>query len=191
MENGIGNKADISFFKFCYVDINPETNVEKVFTEYENTMSRLEKTYPKTMFVHVTIPLTTTQTGIKAWIKKLIGRAIGGYDENAKRNEFNDLITEASHQKEPVLDLAKIESTAPDGKRSVFTRNGQIYYSLAPIYTHDGGHLNELGRKRVAEQLLLHGDPLRLKAHQLEHHQKQHHLLRQKHRESYRHLLAD
>ena len=31
----------------------------------------------------------------------------------------------------------------------------KIYYSMAPEYTTDGGHLNETGRKRVAEQLLI------------------------------------
>lgn len=155
MEKGIGDRANIGFFKFCYVDITAETHVGKVFTEYENTMSRLEKTYPKTTFVHVTIPFTTTQTGIKAWIKKLIGRAIGGYDENAKRNEFNKLLRQEYEGKAPIFDLARVESTFPDGKLSSFTKDGNTYYSLVPDYTYDGGHLNETGRKKVAEQLLI------------------------------------
>jgi lysophospholipase L1-like esterase len=33
--------------------------------------------------------------------------------------------------------------------------DGKTYYHLVPDYTNDGGHLNETGRKLVAEQLLL------------------------------------
>ena len=36
-----------------------------------------------------------------------------------------------------------------------FTKDGENYYSLVPDYTDDGGHLNEKGRKIVAEQLLI------------------------------------
>jgi lysophospholipase L1-like esterase len=57
--------------------------------------------------------------------------------------------------KEPVFDLARIESTRPDGTRETFTQDGKTYYALVPAYTKDGGHLNKLGRKKVAEQLLL------------------------------------
>jgi len=53
-----------------------------------------------------------------------------------------------------IFDLAKIESTFPDGRRASFTKDGKTYYSMVPDYTYDGGHLNELGRKIAAEQLL-------------------------------------
>jgi len=54
-----------------------------------------------------------------------------------------------------ILDIAKIESTRPDDTRRAFSLNGRTYYSMAPEYTTDGGHLNETGRKKVAEQLLI------------------------------------
>ena len=31
MENGLGNSADIAFFKFCYIDVNPSTDVAGSF----------------------------------------------------------------------------------------------------------------------------------------------------------------
>ena len=58
-------------------------------------------------------------------------------------------------EKEPVYDLAKMESTFADGKRSSFTKDGKTYHSLVPDYTRDGGHLNETGREIAAEQLLI------------------------------------
>jgi len=57
--------------------------------------------------------------------------------------------------KESIFDIAKIQSTFPDGTRSIFTKDGKTYYSMVPEYSYDGGHLNELGRKKVAEQLLV------------------------------------
>ncbi len=60
-----------------------------------------------------------------------------------------------SEQNIPFFDIAKIESTFPDGTRSTFTKDGKTYYSMVPEYTHDGGHLNEMGRKKVAKQFLL------------------------------------
>lgn len=156
MDNGIGNKANIAFFKFCFVDIMADTPIQTVFTDYENTMSQLKIKYPKTMFVHVTVPLTVTRTTIKTWIKKLIWKKeIWELDHNVRKNEFNDLLQSEYAGKEPVFDLASIQSTFPDGRRSTFKRNGRSYYSLVPDYTHDGGHLDEFGRKKVAEQLLI------------------------------------
>ncbi len=77
------------------------------------------------------------------------------YDDNIARNDFNKLLFEEFIGKEPLFDIAGIESTGYDGKRSAFKKAGKSFYSLAPEYTQDGGHLNETGRKRVAEQLLI------------------------------------
>jgi hypothetical protein len=60
----------------------------------------------------------------------------------------------------PGINTSKIISTLhfttfPDGRRSTFTKAGETYYSMAPEYTYDDGHLNETGRKRIAEQLLV------------------------------------
>jgi len=155
MEKGIGNKADIAFFKFCYVDANAGTDVKKIFEEYKNRLFRLKKNYPETKFIHITIPLTSIQTGPRAWIKKLIGKPIRGIGDNIKRNQFNSFLKNEYLDKDPLFDLAKIESTYPDGRRSSFTKAGQTYYTMVHDYTNDGGHLNKVGRKIIAEQLLI------------------------------------
>ena len=84
-----------------------------------------------------------------------MGRPVFGYHDNIKRGQFNDMLRKQYDGKEPVFDLAKIESTLPDGRRVTFTKDGMTYYSMVPDYTYDSGHLNELGRKIAAEQLLL------------------------------------
>jgi hypothetical protein len=155
MERGIGNNADYAFFKLCFVDITANTDVQKVFTYYREKMEKLKDQYPKTIFIHVTVPLTTVQRGPKAFIKKIIGRPIDGYADNIKRNEFNSLLRKEYEGKAPILDLAKIESITSNGKSVAFTKDGKSFYAMNPEYTHDGGHLNETGRKVVAQSLLI------------------------------------
>ena len=92
----------------------------------------------------------------KELIKKVLRKAyIWEYDNNVSRNEYNDLLREAYEGREAFFDLAKIESTYPGGKRSTFNRKGGTFPSLIPQYTPDAGHLNQMGRKIVAEQLLI------------------------------------
>ena len=155
MADGIGGTADIAFFKFCFVDIGADTDVNKVFDHYKSTMSRLKTKYPNTTFIHFTIPLGATITTWKTKIKTLMGKKdIWEYDANIKKNEFNDLLTNYYAGKDPVFDIAYFESTYPDGKRSTFSKEGKSYFDLAPEYTYDDGHLNEKGRQWVAAHLL-------------------------------------
>ena len=76
-------------------------------------------------------------------------------DVNILRNEYNETLRKEYVNKGTLFDLAEIESTFPDGSRSTFKRNRKLHYSLVPEYTYDGSHLNEIGRKKVAEQLLI------------------------------------
>ncbi len=132
-----------------------DTDVKDIFSSYNGSIAQLEKKYPGMTIIHFTNPLTQRQTGIKASIKKIIGRPIGGVEDNIKRNEYNEMLIKQYEGKEPIFDIAKIQSTFPDGTRCSFTKDGKKYYSMVPEYTTDGGHLNEIGRKKVAEQFLI------------------------------------
>lgn len=155
MDEGMGYRVDIAFFKFCYVDIDGGADVDALFDSYRTTMTRLKADYPDTLFVHVTAPVTRVQSGPKAWVKKVIGRTPGGAEENIPRNRFNRKMREEYAGKEPLFDLAELEATATDGGRTTFNVDGVDYEALTPDYTDDGGHLNEKGRRWVAEQLLV------------------------------------
>lgn len=154
IENGIGFSADIAFFKFCYIDVNPSTNVAELFRYYKNTMEKLKNKFPKVTFIHFTMPLVKLQDGPKAWLKKIIGKPLSGMDDNLKRDEYNSLIVAEYGGKQPIFDLAKAESTLYDGTRAVISKNGKNFSALVPGYTYDDGHLNEVGRKTVAAALL-------------------------------------
>jgi hypothetical protein len=155
MDKGIAGKADIAFFKFCYADVGAETDVNQVFSEYKRAMSDLRKRYPGTTFVHVTVPLTLVQTGIKAGIKRLIGKPIHGYDDNPARSLYNTMLRREYEGREPLFDLAKTEAASPRGKRALFTKEGITFHGMFPAYTYDGGHLTEQGRVAAAQQLLI------------------------------------
>src|SRR5947209_1477009 len=79
---GTGSKYDVALLKFCYVDIDANTDAAALFDQYRRAINELRARNPRTVFVHATLPLTTVQTGPKAWVKRLIGRAAYGTMEN-------------------------------------------------------------------------------------------------------------
>lgn len=155
LQSGLGDRTDIAFLKFCFWDIRSLTDVRGVFENYKETISALRAQYPKTTFVHFTVPLMAYQTGIVVRAKRLLNLPVEWDMDNIKRSELNALILQAYAGKEPLFDIARIESTLPDGRQASFSHQGKSYSYLAQEYTTDGGHLNEEGRQRVAEQLLI------------------------------------
>jgi hypothetical protein len=155
MHNGIGDKADMAFMKFCFWDIRSFTDIDKVFATYKETIDGLKREFPKVTFVHFTVPLVSHSTSVGTKVRRMLGRKIGFDEDNIKRNEFNTLILNEYAGKEPVVDIAQYESTLPDGTRTAFTKGTGRYYHLASEYTDDGGHLNQEARVRAAEQVLI------------------------------------
>lgn len=159
LEAGVGSRADIAFFKFCYMDFSDESEVQNTFETYQAMIRRVKEKYPNLMLVHVTVPLTRMDTGpgaiMKLWVKKVLGKKSGGPYANVGRERLNDLLRKTYGGKDPLFDLAAIESTSPSGELVTFRHEGKPYPSLYPGYTSDGGHLNENGKRIVAQRLLL------------------------------------
>lgn len=135
---GLAEKIDVAMLKFCYLDVGWRTDTEALFAEYTKTMDALEADFPNIRFVHMTVPLTTGPYGIKDHLKIVLGR-----EDNPAREEYNALMR-AKYGPERLLDLAAIESTAPDG-----TITPELYAG----YTSDGSHLNDTGSALVAAEL--------------------------------------
>ena len=151
----VGNwQPDIAMLKFCYVDVEKNADVETLFRQYQERMQQVKLKHPDVKLVHFTVPLRTVQSGVKASIKQLIGRQLEGAADNIQRHRYNELLRKAYAGKEPIFDIAKIESTREDGSRETFTQGGKTYYALVPEYSNDGGHLNRRGRAWVAKHLL-------------------------------------
>lgn len=150
---GPGLGADLAFMKFCYVDFTPHTDVDELFGAYQKTLDDLRARHPRTTFGHVTVPLTRRPRDIKARAQRLLGRSVWEDAANARRLAFNQRLLQ-HFAGQPIFDLARHESTRPDGSRESFTADGGLAYALAPVYTDDGGHLNGVGRRVMAQHLI-------------------------------------
>lgn len=145
---------DAAFFKFCYVDFKPDTNIDELMAYYKEKMDVLKNRYPQIRFFHCTVPLTIWSTGLKSRIKRLFGIQVWSDASNISRTRFNNLLRE-TYPEGDVFDLARIESTRQDGTRTEFIYKGGTYPSLVPEYTNDGGHLNFLGGRIAATELVI------------------------------------
>lgn len=139
LRGGLAEQVDVALLKFCYIDIRWDTDVDKLFNEYRTRMAALEADYPEVRFIHVTAPLTTGPYGLKDHIKKLVGR-----DDNATRERYNEMMR-AEYGPHRLLDLAAVESKAPDGR---------VRPELFAGYSNDGAHLNATGSALAAVELV-------------------------------------
>jgi len=158
MDSGVGDKADIAFFKFCYVDIMRDSEPKQIFNRYTGAMNELSRRYPQTTFLHVTVPVCSVPRSAKKVVKSLIKRLIGRpgvFEDNVKRWEYNALLNDAYGKQQEFFDLALTETVGLNGFRAYMKKGDQKVFIMLPQYTTDGGHLNEEGRKIVAEQLLI------------------------------------
>ena len=147
------HSLDIALMKLCYADFNRETDVPRLFEHYRQIVDALKAQHPRVTFVHVTVPVTVRPALWKRITKSLAGRENLGDLENLRRAEFNALLMK-HYAGEPIFDLARVESTFPDGARNAFRYAGKTVYSLVPGYSSDGGHLNADGRRRAARELI-------------------------------------
>ncbi len=153
MEGGLGNKVDMAGFKFCYIDFDKDTNVKELFNYYKTKINKISLVFPNVTIMHYTVPLTSIQSGAKAIIKKVLGKDTG-IKSNLARQQFNDLLLN-EFKDQHIFDLAKFESTYPDGKREYIEVNNKKVFSMVPAYTDDGGHLSEKGKYQIGIQYLL------------------------------------
>ena len=154
LDGGVAKQVDVALMKFCYIDFTSSTDAKALFEKYRTTLAGLKSRHPGVTFVHVTAPLTTVQRGAKAWFNELRGRPVFGVGENVSREAFNALMRQTYGGKEPLFDLAALESSQSDGTRETYEVNGRAYPAMVPAYSDDGGHLNAAGQARVASALV-------------------------------------
>ena len=154
------SQVDVAVLKYCYVDVGGSSDPDALFAEYQALLEGLRKKLPSVTLIPSTVPLTVGSAR-PDWRRKdlevKIRRMIGLYDsqdkDNLKRGRFNELLRQA-YAGGVIFDVAKAESTHPDGRREGFSKGSKQVPSLIPAYTHDGGHLNEAGRKIVAREFV-------------------------------------
>lgn len=163
LTQGAGTYANVAQMKFCYVDFPAEVDPKSLAATYIQQTAELSAQYPHTFFIATTAPLTTIQTGPKAWLKRLLGKQPAGYLENLRRNEFNQTLRTHYGNSQALFDLAAIESLRG---ASTFFIDTKTIETLPPALTDDGGHLNDLGQRLVASAWIRHLSTLTLPDHE-------------------------
>ena len=137
------------------MDFGPTTDAQQVFSYYQQGIERIQRGFPSLTVVHVTAPLMAVQAGPKAFVKKLLGRAPGQFEDNVVRERFNELMRQTYGGREPVFDLARLESSRPGAPSRISSSfNGDTAYGLLPGYTTDGGHLTGTAERLIAAEFL-------------------------------------
>ena len=151
---------DVGVLKYCYVDVDVSSNPDELFARYVSAIDALRQRHRGLTIVHVTMPLTTIEgrEDRRDWLKAKVLFRPTQEDQNKRlnviRNRYNALMLQRYAGREPIFDLAAIESTRPDGSRAFFTAQQDTVYYMAPENTKDGGHLNEAARRKAASAFL-------------------------------------
>lgn len=149
MDGGLATVADIAFFKYCFVDFYDSaefwrggTPVSALFDQYKAALGDLATAHPNVRFVHVTVPLVHVD--------------LFPFTGNDRREAYSDLVRAAYLGKEAIFDLARIQSTKPDGVTRCYDPAHPTVPALCPEYglPGDDGHLNALGENVVARALV-------------------------------------
>jgi hypothetical protein len=154
------NTFDIAILKLCYVDVVDGGREGFTPERYLEVARFVKKESPATAFIPATVPLRARSQpyeGLGSRVKHAIKRGLNILDQNDRdnvaRQQFNEQIRKNAGNAH-VFDIAAIESTYPDGNRVESKAGGKSFYSLADELTHDGGHLNELGKRVVAREFI-------------------------------------
>lgn len=152
MESGVGQTADIAFFKLCFVDIDHGTDLEGVFNSYAEAVGQVKARFPGLKLITFTVPLVSEPVGWKSQLRRLLGRMPWYEADHIQRCLYNNLLRKEFG--DSLFDLAAFESRINDTERASITKSGRRYEILHRGYTDDGGHLNSVGRQIVAIELL-------------------------------------
>jgi len=153
LDEGRVGRVDVAVLKFCYIDVQPQTETTALCDRYRTTLEEMARRHPHTAFVPVTVPLRHAEGGPGVFVREMLGRPNHAKLANLARHAFNEWLRQGWTMS-PLFDLAASESTRADGTRETFTYRGTTAENLVGAYTDDGGHLNVAGRRAVAADFL-------------------------------------
>jgi hypothetical protein len=143
----------IVLLKYCYVDIVRPADSDMLFAAYSEMVETISFEHPDVTLVHATIPLTTVEGLLLAGARRFLGRPTLRAAA-AARHRYNELMRAEFSVDQPFFDLARIESTTPNGGVATFRVSETSVETLAPPNTTDGGHLTPQCQEAAAWALL-------------------------------------
>ena len=125
--------VNVAMNKFCWID--PDASP----SEYCAAMSAIEAAYPETLFVYLTMPLTTETDG----------------SDNDARNAFNRYVRSyCTAGNKWLLDLADVEAWSTNGVQDTYVSGSTTNQRMVSAYAVNAGdgnyHLNASGRRQAA-----------------------------------------
>lgn len=153
IDAGVAGAIDVALVKLCYVDITADQDVDAVFDEYVRTVGELQRRHPEITFLYATVPLVTDRD-LKRVVKSWFGRDAGmGPEDNLARQHFNAAMRDRLGESGLLFDIAEVEA-AMDQAPTERAIGGETYYVLHDAFSADPGHLNELGARAAAAELV-------------------------------------
>ncbi|WP_447949311.1 hypothetical protein [Microbacterium aurum] len=153
IDGGAADGIDIALLKFCYVDVDAGTDVDAILEAYTSQIAAAQARHPATTFLYATVPLVTDRD-LRATVKSWLGRDAGmGPEDNAARQRFNEELRDRVAATGRLFDIAAVEA-AMDQSPTTRTREGETFYVLHEAYAADRGHLNDLGARAAAAELV-------------------------------------
>lgn len=143
-----------AMLKFCYVDIQGDTDPHALFESYQRAIDSLRTSNPNLRIVHLTLPLRKDWGSLQHWYVTLKGVKDTHRRLNQIRQVYNERMRSTYGGKEPLFDIALYQSIGEDGRQQTVKFKGERVPVLASEWTYDGGHLNEAGRRRIGEAFL-------------------------------------
>ncbi|MDN5763611.1 MAG: SGNH/GDSL hydrolase family protein [Microlunatus sp.] len=154
LSRGLADEMDVVILKFCYVDITRGTDVQTVFDEYSTALDTISRQHPRLRVVYTTVPLTT-KASWKSKLKALVTRNVPpSTADNIAREQYNALVRNKYESTGRLFDVARVESTAPDGSRATDVLGDSRYFALDEELALDSGHLNDVGSMLAAQEFV-------------------------------------
>lgn len=155
MDGPAGEDVGVALALLCYADVIAATDAEEVFSAYERTMADLEARHPDVVLLYSTVPLTADPPRTVTEVaKRLLGRGDTGPADNPVRERYNVLVRQRYAGTGRLFDIAALESTSATSPQRRTTRDGRTYHVLHRAFADDGGHLNRLGSRAAATELV-------------------------------------
>lgn len=153
MRSGVASRVEVAAMKFCYIDFNEGTDVDQVFTEYQDTIERLSEDYPNVTFMYITVPLTTERSLVTRAKARLGLSDFNPPADNVVRERFNQKVRAEYSGTGRLFDIAAAQSSI-DGSRTLRSYDGAEYYSMETALASDLGHLNQTGATVIGSAFL-------------------------------------
>jgi hypothetical protein len=145
----VAGHSEFAMLKFCYVDVVGFDHAQTLHRAYIQTLSDLRIRHPGLKLAHCTVPLRQLPSGPYALARRMLGHRHPEFARNQAREWFNEQLR-AMQASEPLFDLAALESADENGRRPSQLLDPDRTPGLLSAYTDDGGHLNKVGRCKVA-----------------------------------------